>query len=57
VVRAWEFTAVRRGGGVLLAANAVDEAVDGESGTNLRIECMQCLESFAIPEGVEVRFS
>lgn len=37
-------------------ANAVDESVDAESGTNLRIECMQCFESFAIPEGVEVRF-
>jgi hypothetical protein len=57
VVRSWEFTAMRHGDGVLLAANAADEALDGESGTNLRIECMQCFESFAIPEGVEVRFS
>lgn len=54
VVRSWEFKAVRQGEMLLLTANAADESVDGESGSNLRIECMQCFESFPIPEGAEV---
>lgn len=56
VVRSWEFTAFAERDGLRMIANAVDESVDGESGTNLRIECMQCFESFPIPEGTQVRF-
>jgi hypothetical protein len=56
VVRSWEFTAASRDDGLLLIANALDESVDCESGTNLRIECMQCFESFGMPEGAQVHF-
>jgi hypothetical protein len=56
VVRSWEFTAVDDGGRLRLTANACDESVDSESGTGLRIECMQCFQSFAIPAGAHVRF-
>jgi hypothetical protein len=54
VVRSWEFTATRDSGVLRLRANASDESVDSESGTNIRIECMQCFESFPVPEGAEV---
>jgi len=53
VVRSWEFTAVSESGKLRLSANALDEQL-GE--TDLRIECMQCFGSFAIPEGAEVQF-
>ena len=56
VVRSWEFDARHDGGTLRLTANAADESVDWESGTNLRIECMQCFASFAIPERAEVAF-
>lgn len=56
VVRSWEFTAANGVDGLLLVANVVDEAVDWESGTDLRIECMQCFESFGMPEGAQVHF-
>ncbi|HEX7150224.1 MAG TPA: hypothetical protein VF618_01965 [Thermoanaerobaculia bacterium] len=56
VVRSWEFRAVRDEAGLRLTADAADESVDWESGTNLRIECMQCFASFPIPEGAEVVF-
>ena len=56
VVRSWEFRAERIDGALVLSANVVDESVDWEGGTNLRIECMQCFESFPIPEGAEVGF-
>ena len=52
VVRSWEFTAADDGGRLRLTANACDESVDSEH----RIECMQCFQSFAIPEGADVRF-
>jgi hypothetical protein len=55
VVRSWEFAAANDGGVLRLTAAASDESVDRESGTNLRIECMQCFESFPLPEGAEVQ--
>ena len=55
VVSSWEFEASQRDGKLVLTANAVDEQVDwGER--NRRIECMQCFESFPIPEAAEVVF-
>jgi hypothetical protein len=56
VVRSWEFTAARQGDELLLSANASDESVDWQSGANLRIECMQCFESFPMPAGARVHF-
>lgn len=56
VVRSWEFAAVRDGDVLRLTANAVDESVDWESGTNLRIECMRCFGSFPVPEKAAVAF-
>ena len=56
VVRSWEFAAVRDGDVLRLTANAEDESVDWESGTNLRIECMQCFGSFPVPETAPVEF-
>lgn len=56
VVRSWEFKAVQLGGTLMLTAHSADESVDWESGTNLRIECMQCFQSFAIPDGAELVF-
>lgn len=51
VVRAWEFTAAESGGTLCLSANACD----GASDASFQIECMQCFESFPIPEGAAVR--
>jgi hypothetical protein len=56
VVRSWEFMAADDCGGLRLTAHACDESVDTESGTNLRIECMQCFESFVLPKGADVQF-
>jgi hypothetical protein len=56
VVRSWEFAARREGGVMLLSADASGDSVDWESGANLRIECMQCFESFPLPEGAVVEF-
>jgi hypothetical protein len=42
VVRSWEFMAADTGDGLRLTVNACDESIDGESGTSLCIECMQC---------------
>ena len=50
VVRSWEFSATASGGALRLIANASDGSADA----NLRIECMQCFESFPIPEQAEV---
>ena len=58
VVRSWEFRAERTDGALVLSANVVDEQVDWQDwqgATNLRIECMQCFESFPIPEAAEVK--
>jgi hypothetical protein len=55
VVRSWEFEAASRDGKLVLTANAVDEQVDWGD-TDRRIECMQCFESFPIPEAAEVVF-
>jgi hypothetical protein len=56
VVRSWEFAARREGECMLLSADASGDSVDWESGTNLRIECMQCFESFPLPESAVVEF-
>jgi hypothetical protein len=56
VVRSWEFAARRDGDVLRLTADASSDSADWESGTNMRIECMQCFESFAIPDGAEVVF-
>jgi hypothetical protein len=56
VVRSWEFEAVKRNGKLALTANVVDEQVNWEGGAERRIECMQCFESFPIPEAAEVVF-
>lgn len=56
VVRSWEFEAVQEGGVLRLTADAASDSTDWESGTNLRIECMQCFGSFALPDGAEVAF-
>ena len=56
VVRSWEFTAEAQGDVVLLTADAESDGVDWESGTNLRIECMQCFGSFPLPERATVSF-
>jgi hypothetical protein len=56
VVRSWQFAAVQDGPLLRLTADGSSDSIDWESGTNLRIECMQCFESFAIPEGTEVNF-
>ena|SRR5438552_17250622 len=53
-VRAWEFRATDDGGVLRLSADVEDGSIDRKSGTNIRIECMQCFQSFAIPEGAEV---
>ena len=56
VVRSWGFAAVQDGATLRLTADAVSDDVDWESGTNLRIESMQCFESFALPDGAQVQF-
>jgi hypothetical protein len=56
VVRSWELDALQDGSVLRLTANASSDSADWESGTNLRLECMQCFESFAVPEGAEVEF-
>lgn len=56
VIRSWEFAAVHMGGVLRLTADISSDSADWESGTNLRIECMQCFSSFAIPEGADVLF-
>jgi hypothetical protein len=56
VVRSWEFAAVQDVHVLRLTADASSDATGWESGANLRIECMQCFSSFAIPEGAKVEF-
>lgn len=56
VVRSWEFEAVQEGGVLRLTADASSDSMDWESGTNLRIECMQCFGSFPVPENAAVGF-
>ena len=50
--RAWEFDAQAEAGKFVLTADLGGGASDSE----MRIECMQCLESFPLPEGVSVVF-
>ncbi len=56
VVRSWEFAAAHDGNVLRLTADVSSDSTDWESGTNLRIECMQCFGSFAVPEGAHVEF-
>ncbi|HEY0140698.1 MAG TPA: hypothetical protein VGF48_07370 [Thermoanaerobaculia bacterium] len=56
VVRSWEFAAVQDGNVLRLTADASSDSTDWESGTDFRIECMQCFGSFAVPVGAEVDF-
>jgi hypothetical protein len=56
VVRSWEFAATTDDGVLRLTADTSNDSVDWESGTNLRIECMQCFGSFAVPERAAVAF-
>lgn len=57
VVRSFVLDAEIDGSGTLfLRADVESDEVDWESGTNLRIECMQCFGEFAIPEGADVDF-
>lgn len=57
VVRTFPLSAERRADGVLiLTGDAQDDAVDWESGTNLRMECAQCFGEFPLPDGAVVDF-
>jgi hypothetical protein len=57
VVRSWPFSAeLDAGGALLLSADASNDEVDWESGTNLRFECGQCFGEFPLPEGATVDF-
>jgi sarcosine oxidase delta subunit len=56
VVRSWEFAVVGDGGVLRLTADASSDSTDWESGTNLRIECMQCFGSFPVPGNAAVVF-
>jgi hypothetical protein len=56
VVRSWEFAAEAAGDSVTLTADSESDSVDWESGTNLRVECMQCFEAFPLPENPSVSF-
>ena len=56
VVRSWEFAATDVDGQLRLTADTSSELVDWESGTNLRVECLQCFGSFPLPENASVAF-
>lgn len=57
VIRSWPLTAKRDESGMLiLSADASNDKVDWENGTNLRFECGQCFGDFPLPEGVTVEF-
>lgn len=52
VVRLWRFQAQQNAAGTLvITADAENDDVDCESGTNLRPECGQCFGAFPLPEG------
>lgn len=56
IVRSWEFYALHVDGVLRLTADTSNGSADRKDGTNLRLECMQCFELFAIPEKVAVSF-
>jgi hypothetical protein len=57
VVRSWAFEAERDASGILmLTADASNDKVDWESGTNLRLECGTCFGTFALPDQAKVEF-
>ena len=56
VVRSWEFAAVDVDGVLRLTGDTSSDSVDWESGTVLRVECMQCFGSFPVPEKASVTF-
>jgi hypothetical protein len=56
VVRSWAFAAADVDGQLRLTADTSSELIDWESGTNLRVECMQCFGSFHLPENASVAF-
>jgi len=57
VVRSWIFEAQRDDGGTLvLTADASNDKVDWENGTNLRLECVTCFGMFALPQEAKVEF-
>lgn len=58
VMRSWMFEAQRDPDGTLvLTADASNDKVDWESGTNLRLECVSCFGTFALPDGAELEFA
>ena len=58
VVRSWIFEAKGdSSGALLLTADASNDKVDWESGTNLRLECGQCFETFPLPPQTKVEFA
>ncbi|HSP13391.1 MAG TPA: hypothetical protein VLV78_01415 [Thermoanaerobaculia bacterium] len=57
VVRSFMFSAeVDEKGKLELIADTETDAVDWESSSNLRFECMACFAQFAIPDEVSVDF-
>jgi hypothetical protein len=56
VVRSWEFAVAEVDGVLRLTVDTSSDSVDWESGTNLRVECMQCFGSFPVPETAAVVF-
>jgi hypothetical protein len=57
LVRTWIFEPLRDPDGTLvLTAETRSDEVDWESGANLRLECGQCFETFALPHGAKVKF-
>ncbi|MEO8381673.1 MAG: hypothetical protein ABI779_18570 [Acidobacteriota bacterium] len=57
VIRTWLFAPHRDESGTLvLTADASNDQVDWESGTNLRLECGQCFGTFALPDRAAVAF-
>lgn len=57
VARSWTFTArFSLGIGLIVVANASQDEIDWESGSNRRFECMQCLTQFPLPSRIIVSF-
>lgn len=57
MVRSFEFVAtIDKDDQLSLVANVNTDSVDWESGTNLRIECMQCFGDFAVPKRADIDF-
>lgn len=57
VTRSWVFSAeMDRAGKLYLTADSNSDDVNWESGTGLRLECMQCFGEFPLPAEAEVNF-